>query len=64
MARWVLKEDDAGWTVRCGRTSYGVPSREEAERFVEHRKAPGDTVVVEETDGYRTPLRKRKHWRR
>lgn len=64
MARWIIQEDGSGWIVRKGRTSYGFPSQDEAERFAERNRAAGDTVMREEADGYRTLLRRRRHWRR
>lgn len=64
MARWIVREDNGSWTVRRGRTVQECDTQDAALRYVRDQRQEGDTVVMEEDDGYRIPLRPRKHWRR
>jgi hypothetical protein len=64
MAIWVIREDGGSWSVRCGRIQESFTSEDAALRFVHQRRALGDKMVMEESDGYRIPLKPRRHWRR
>lgn len=64
MATWVVRQDKDSWSVRCGRVRKTFDLEDEAVRYVREQRRWGDKVVLEESDGYRIPLRTRKHWRR
>lgn len=64
MATWLVREDGGSWLVRSGRTSQVFGTEDEALRYIRTNKAPGDKVVLEESDGYRIPLKSRRHWRK
>ena len=64
MATWVVREDAGSWLVVCGRTSRSFATEDAALRYVREGQGAGDRVVREETDGYRIPLKPRRHWRR
>lgn len=63
MATWVITEDDGRWTVTRGRTRKPFDSEDDALAYVRRQRKPGERLLREETDGYRTPLRPRRHWR-
>jgi len=63
MATWVVREEGGSWTVRCGRVQESFTGQDDALDFVRRKKGAGDRVEVEESDGYRVPLKPRKHWR-
>ena len=63
MATWLVREDSGSWLVRSGRTSQEFDTEDEALRYVREQCRRGDKVVMEESDGYRIPLRPRRHWR-
>lgn len=64
MAVWTIREDAGKWTVRSGRTVRDFESQDDALKFLDGARKDGDRVRLEESDGYRIPLRPRKHWRR
>jgi hypothetical protein len=65
MAVWVMAQSDGSWTVRQGRVRESFDSQDEALRFVRRWMRRGDRLVMEEADGYRTPIRaRRRGWRR
>jgi len=64
MATWVIREDHGTWSVRCGRIEKSFSSEDDALRFIREGRSWGDRLVLEETDGYRVPLKPRRHWRR
>lgn len=64
MATWLVREDNGSWVVRIGRTTQVFGTQDEALTYVRDHRAAGDRVVMEESDGYRIPIRPRRHWRR
>lgn len=68
MATWVIREKSGQWEVsrvpaRGGsRREFGT--EDEALRYLHQHKKVLDKIVREEDDGYRIPLRRRRHWRR
>lgn len=63
MTTWLVREDGGSWLVRSGRTSQEFDTEGEALDHVRKNRRKGDKVVREESDGYRIPLRPRRHWR-
>lgn len=63
MATWVMREDRGTWTVRCGRVQESFTTEAGALRYIHQRRSLGDKMMLEEPDGYRIPLKPRRHWR-
>lgn len=53
-SKWVISEDKHGFTLtRGGRQLYqGLSSKQEALRRLKNHHRPGETVVMEEDDGF------------
>jgi hypothetical protein len=64
MATWVITEDNGQWTLTHGRTRKEFSSQDAAMDYVREHSSSKDKIFREEDDGYRTPLKKPRHWRR
>lgn len=64
MAVWVIREDGDRWWVERGPIRESFTTQEDALLYVRKERRVRDRVILEESDGYRTPLRPRRHWRR
>jgi hypothetical protein len=64
MNTWVVKEDGGRWSVVHGRFHRDFPTQDDALRYVREQTTRGEKVVMEESDGYRVPLKRPRHWRR
>lgn len=65
VARWIIHEADDGRVtlVKDRRTVDTFPTVEDAAHEVRKKMEPGDRVVHEAPDGYRTKQGPRRHWR-
>lgn len=66
MTTWTVREDAAGWSVHRDHreAESGLTSQEDAVDAVRRGFVPRDRVVLEERDGYRTPITRRMRRRR
>jgi hypothetical protein len=67
MATWVVREDKGKWRVSCGRISKEFGTEADAIQYLRQERTWSDKIVLEEADGYRTPVTRRytrrRHWR-
>lgn len=66
MTAWTVHQDAHGWSVYQGnrRVEDGLGTEEDAVDLVRRRYSPRDTVILQERDGYRTPITRRMKRRR